>query len=62
MKKSDHFAGAMEQLRKAAKKSSVSTEHLEHLSYPHQQIEVYLHLKRDNGKIQTRHDFAANSL
>lgn len=52
MKKPNPFEGALKQLEKAAKKSTISLEQLEHLSYPHQQIEVYLHLKKDNGKTE----------
>lgn len=52
MKNPNSFEGALKQLEKAALKSAVSLEHLEHLSCPHQQIEVNLHLKKDSGKTQ----------
>lgn len=52
MEKSNPFESAIMLLEKAAKKAKISSEHLEHLSHPHQQIEVRLHLMKDNGKIQ----------
>lgn len=52
MKKSDPFDDALIQLEKAAPKAGVSSDYLEHLSYPHRQVEVYLHLKKDNGQTQ----------
>ncbi|MDO8570179.1 MAG: Glu/Leu/Phe/Val dehydrogenase [Candidatus Daviesbacteria bacterium] len=52
MKKSNPFEGAIKQMKKAAVKADISSEQLEHLSYPHQQLEVYLHLKKDNGQTQ----------
>ncbi|MDO8638823.1 MAG: Glu/Leu/Phe/Val dehydrogenase [Candidatus Daviesbacteria bacterium] len=52
MKKTNPFDGAIKQLEKAATKAGIPADHLEHLSHPHQQVEVYLHLKRDNGKTE----------
>lgn len=46
------FESALILLEKAAKKAKISDEQLEHLSHPHQQVEVNLHLLRDNGKTQ----------
>lgn len=53
MEKRNSFENAILLLGKASKIAKVSSEHLEHLSHPHQQIEVRLHLKKDNGKVQT---------
>ncbi len=52
MEKSNPFDSALILLEKAAKKAKISSEHLEHLSHPHQQVEVRLHLIKDNGKTQ----------
>ena len=52
MQQANPFESALILLEKAAKKAKISGEHLEHLSYPHQQIEVNLHLLRDSGKTQ----------
>lgn len=51
MEKSNPFENAILLLEKAAKKAKISSEHLEHLSHPHQQVEVRLHLTKDNGKV-----------
>ena len=52
MEKNNPFENALEILEKAAGKAKISNEHLEHLSHPHQQIEVRLHLLKDDGKTQ----------
>lgn len=57
MKILNSFEGAIKQLEKAAKLAKISSEHLEHLSSPHQQVEVTLHLKKDNGKTENVRGF-----
>lgn len=46
------FENALTILHKAAKKADVDAEILNHLSNPHQQVEVNLHFKRDNGQTE----------
>jgi glutamate dehydrogenase (NADP+) len=46
------FENALKHLEKAAAKAGIHPEHLDHLSSPHQQVEVTLHFKRDNGKTE----------
>ncbi len=46
------FENALTILQKAAEKADIEKEHLAHLSCPHQQVEVNLHFKRDNGQTE----------
>lgn len=46
------FDSAITILQKAAKQAKIHPDHLSHLTRPHQQIEVNLHLKRDNGSVE----------
>lgn len=57
MEKSNPFESALLVLENAAKKAKISAEDLEHLSSPHRQVEVSLHLKRDTGKTQVVRGF-----
>lgn len=57
MEKHNPFESALSTLEIAAKKAKISAEDLEHLSSPHRQVEVSLHLKRDTGKTQVVRGF-----
>lgn len=52
MEKHNPFESALATLETAAKKAKISPEDLEHLSTPHRQVEVSLHLKKDTGKTE----------
>lgn len=52
MLSSNPFDNALTILERAAKQAKIHPDHLNHLTKPHQQIEISLQLKRDNGKVE----------